>query len=128
MLLQIEERHIPPDITLIELVGKLTLGRESQRVEALVEEISGPWRLKAIFDMTRVDYLDSTGIGLLALAAGKLKAAGGRLVVVAGEGRVLQLLKMTQVALIFPVYTTMEQAECAFAETQPRAAALRRDM
>jgi hypothetical protein len=41
MLLQIEERRIPPDITLIELVGKLTLGRESQRVETLGEEMSG---------------------------------------------------------------------------------------
>jgi anti-sigma B factor antagonist len=128
MLLQIEERRIPPDITLIGLVGKLTLGRESQRVETLVEEMSGSWRLKAIFDMTRVDYLDSTGIGLLAVAAEKLKAAGGILVVVAGEGRVLQLLKMTRVALIFPVYTTMEEAEGAFAETQPPAAALLHDM
>jgi len=123
MLLTIEERHIEPDITLIELKGKLALGRESQRIEQLVNELIGSGRLRAIFDMTGVNYMDSAGIGMLALASGKLKEAGGKLVSVAVPGRVLQMLTMTQINSIVPVYRTMPEALAALGETFPPAAA-----
>jgi anti-anti-sigma factor len=44
--------------------------------------------LKAILDMAQVDYIDNAGIGLVALAAGKLKESGGKFVIVAPEGSV----------------------------------------
>src|SRR5258706_492751 len=89
MLLRIDERQIEPDITLVELTGKLALGRESQRIESLVDELAQRGAIKVVLDMSKVDYIDSAGIGLVALAAGKLKEVGGRVVVVAAEGRVL---------------------------------------
>jgi anti-sigma B factor antagonist len=100
MLLQIQERHIEPDTTVLELAGKLALGRESQRVEMLVDELVKKSARKVIFDMTHVDYIDSAGIGLLALATGKIKAAGGKLVVVTGPGKVLDMLKLTQMIAV----------------------------
>ena len=123
MLLQITEKRIEPDITLVELAGKLALGRESQKVETLVEGFSKKGDLRVIFDMTKVDYIDSAGIGLVALASGKLKDSGGRLVVVAPEGRVLQLLKMTQVAKIVTVCATVAEAADVFGPPPPREAA-----
>ena len=90
MLLKIAERQMPPDITVVELTGKLALGRESQRIETLVDELAKRGALRVIFDMTGIDYVDSAGIGLLALATGKLREAGGSLALVAPEGRVLQ--------------------------------------
>lgn len=114
MLLQIEEKRIQPDLTLIELVGKLALGRESQRIESILDEMLRAGHLKVIADMTGVDYIDSAGIGLLALCAGRLKEAGGRMIVVAPEGRVLSLLKMTQVNMILTVCATVAEATKAF--------------
>ena len=115
MLLQLEEKRIEPDIAVVELAGKLALGRESQRIESLVEELVQRGDLKVVLDMTKVDYIDSAGIGLIALAAGKLKEAGGRCIVVAPEGRVLHLLKMTQMNSIVTVCPTSEAAAAAFA-------------
>jgi anti-sigma B factor antagonist len=123
MLLTIEEGFLEPDIALIELKGKLALGRESQRIEGLVDELVRTSRVRAIFDMTGVDYIDSAGIGLLALASGKLKAAGGKLVVVSPGGRVLQMLKMTQMDAIVAVCGALAEAMAAFGETFPPAAA-----
>lgn len=124
MLLTIEERLIEPDIALIDLKGKLALGRESQRIESLVEAMTKDGRARAIFDMTGVDYIDSAGIGLLAFASGKLKQAGGRLVVVAAAGgRVRQMLSLTQINAIIPVCATMVEAMEMFGETFPPAAA-----
>ena len=123
MLLTIEEGLIEPDITLIELKGKLALGRESQRVEMLVDELVRSGRVRAIFDVHRIDYMDSAGVGMLALASGKLKGAGGRLAVVTGAGRVLQMLTMTQMNMLFPVCGSVAEARAIFGETLPPPAA-----
>jgi anti-anti-sigma factor len=123
MLLDITEKRIEPDITLLELSGKLALGRESQRIESMVEEMTKKGATRVIFDMSKVDYIDSAGIGLVALCSGKLKEAGGKLVVVAPEGRVKHLMSMTQVDAIVTVCATAEAAASAFGETHPPAAA-----
>jgi anti-sigma B factor antagonist len=123
MLLHIAESRIDPDIALVELRGKLALGRESQRIEALADDLVKSGRLKAILDLTRVDYIDSAGIGILALVSGKLKEAGGQLAVVAPEGRVLGLLRMTQMSKILAVSATVSEAMSFFGETFPPAAA-----
>ena len=110
MLLEIAERQMEPDITLVEFTGKLALGRECQRVETLVEDLVKRRVKRVIFDMTGVDYADSAGIGMLALAAGKIKESGGSLTVVAPEGRVLQLLNLTQLTSIVKVCPTVAAA------------------
>jgi anti-sigma B factor antagonist len=111
MLLQIEEKRIDPDITVVELAGKFALGRESQRIETIVDELLKSGRVRVVLDMTGVDYIDSAGVGLVTLSAGRIKEAGGKLVVVAPEGgRVLTLLKMTQVNMIVTVSATVADA------------------
>ena len=110
MLLEIVERQIGPEVTVVSLNGKLALGRESQRIESLVEDLAKRGAKRVIFDLTGVDYIDSAGIGMLALATGRVKESGGTLAVVAPEGRVLQLLTLTQMTLVLKVYATVEAA------------------
>ncbi len=110
MLLQIAERQVEPDITVVELTGRLALGRESQRIETLVEDLVRKGTQRVVVDMTGVDHIDSAGIGMVALAAGKLKEIGGKLAIVAPEGRVLQLLTMTQMNMIVKVRPTVAEA------------------
>ncbi len=121
MLLQIHEEDLASGIRLVELKGKLAMGRESQRVEALVEDLVADGHLRAIFDVSHVDYVDSAGIGMLALISGKMREAGGRLVIVAAEGRVLQMLKMTQIINILNVSPTVVEADATFGTTGAEA-------
>jgi anti-sigma B factor antagonist len=123
MLLDIQESRIG-DITVLTLIGKLALGRESQKIETLVDDFGRRHESKVIFDMVGVDYIDSAGIGMLALAAGKLKDSGGKLVIVAQpEGRTTQLLKLTQMSAIVPLCSSIDEAKGLLGETQPPAAA-----
>ena len=115
MLLQIEEKRIEPDIIQIELVGKLALGRESQRIETMIDELVNGGHRRVILDMSGINYIDSAGIGLVALGAGRLKEVGGRMVVVAPEGRVYDLLKVTQICQLVTVTPTAAAAAAAFA-------------
>ena len=112
MLLEIAERELEPDITLVEMTGTLALGRESQRIESLIDDLVKRGSLRVIIDISGVGYLDSAGIGLLALAAGKLKESGAKFALVApGGGRVRQLLSLTQMTTIWNVCPTIEAAK-----------------
>jgi len=113
MLLNIVEKKLEPDITVVEVSGRLALGRESQRIETLVDELSKKGEARVVIDLTGVEYIDSAGIGMLALASGKMKEAGGKLVLVAPEGRVLQMLKLTQMNAILNVSGTVAEAVAA---------------
>ena len=113
MLLSIVERKVEPDITVVELTGRLALGRESQRVETLVEDLAKQGAARVVLDLTGVEYIDSAGIGMLALASGKMKESGGAMAIVAPEGRVLQLLNLTQINAIVKVCPTVAAATAA---------------
>jgi anti-anti-sigma factor len=113
MLLEFTEREIAPDITVVELIGRLALGQESQRIETLVDDLAKRGSTRVIFDMSAVEYMDSTGLGVLALANGKLKESGGSLAIVSRGGRVLELLTLTQINLIVKVCPTIEAAAAA---------------
>lgn len=54
MLLEIEEKQIEPDITVIGLTGKLASGGESQRIESFVEGLAQSGRLRSIPNLTGV--------------------------------------------------------------------------
>ncbi len=77
MLLQIETRRIEPDITVLTLTGKITMGRECQKVEQTVKDLLQQNFKKLIFDITAVDHIDSTGVGILAYGFGAVTRAGG---------------------------------------------------
>jgi len=112
-LLNIVERTEEPGITVLEVTGRLALGRESQRIETMIEDLAKKGSHKVVLDLTGVDYIDSAGIGMLALASGKFKEAGGSMAVVAPEGRVLQMLKLTQMSAILQVHSTLAAAAAA---------------
>jgi anti-sigma B factor antagonist len=123
MLLQIEEKVIQPGVTLVELKGRLALGRESQRVESIADELVRNGHLKVVMDLSGVDYVDSAGIGILALISGRMKEAGGHVAMVVPEGRVLQMLNLTQMNRILSLSATVAEALGTFGETLPPAAA-----
>jgi len=61
----------------------------------------------------RVKWWIAAVIGMVALASGKLKESGGTLALVAPEGRVLQLLNLTQMGMIVKVCPTLAAAAAA---------------
>ena len=119
MLLQIEVRHIEPDITLLELAGKISLGRESQKIEAMVQDLLRQEEKKIILDISRVDHLDSTGIGILAYCYGTVNRSNGELRIAGASGKVLHLLQITRLDSVLPLYHSVEAAVSSLAVKPP---------
>ena len=115
MLLDIQKKRIRADIVVLELVGRITQGNLSQQVEWAVDGVIHDNEKKVIFDLSRLDRIDSTGIGILVMCSSKLRQAGGELRVSGAHGIVEQVLKLTNLQKILALDPTLEAAAEKFA-------------
>ncbi len=121
MLLQIETKQVQPDITVLTFTGKISLGRESQRIEMLVRELLVQGHKKLVFNLAGVDYIDSTGLGILTFCSASVSEAGGALRVAGASGIADRLFRMTKLDQILSFYPNVEAAcENFAASTEPR--------
>ena len=63
-----------------------------------------------IIDFTKIDYIDSTGIGELVGYLGKFSGQNRKLILVNPSERILKLLKLAKLDTIFKIYNTEEEA------------------
>lgn len=113
-MLDIQTKHLQPDIVVLEITGRITIGRECKELEWATEDlVREKWR-KVILDLTGVTYIDSTGIGIIVMSAGRVKEAGGELRVAGATGHVEQVLKLTNVDQIVRLHPTTVAASEGF--------------
>ncbi len=115
MLLEISEETTGTGIVLLKLKGRLTLGREVQRLEDHINELKKNGAGKVIFDMAGVDFVDSAGLGMLTQCFANVNNAGGQFFLTSVTDRVKQVLKFTRLDTILPIVLTTEEA-CALIE------------
>jgi anti-sigma B factor antagonist len=113
-MLKIETKQVQPDIVILEIAGRITLGGESEQLEWAVDKLLGEGRKKVIFDIAGVTNIDSTGIGIIVVSSGKLKKAGGELRVAAASAHVEEVLKMTNLDQIVGLHPTTAAAAASF--------------
>jgi anti-sigma B factor antagonist len=113
-MLQIQTRHVPPDIVVLEIAGRITIGRDCQHLEWVAESLVREKQKKIISDLAGVTHIDSTGIGIIMMSAGQLKEAEGALRVAGATGHVEQVLKMTNVHQIVGIHPTIVAAAASF--------------
>ena len=66
-----------------------------------------------IVDLSRVDFLDSTGLGALIGAQRRAKENGGQVRLVVADGQILRLLRITGLLSVLPVYDNVDSALAA---------------
>jgi len=114
LILTIERKQIPPDITVLEMMGRIIMGNTSRDVERKVSEALRENAKKIIFDLTGVMALDSTGVGIIVVCKGKISKEGGELRIVGANGLVQDVLKMTSVDKLVLMFPTVQEAAAHF--------------
>jgi anti-sigma B factor antagonist len=113
-MLEIQTKHLPPDIVVLEIAGRITIGRDCKQLEWATESLVREQKKKIIFDLSGVTHIDSTGIGILVMSAGQVKSAGGELRVAGAKGHVDQVLRLTNVHQLVAVHATTGAAAESF--------------
>ena len=108
--MEFTKKQIQPGVVLLEMTGSIRIGPNCQEIEQAVEEIIHRHETRAIFDLSGVTFIDSSGIGTLVRCLAKLKKLGGTLRLTGVKGMVDGVLKLTQINRVIEIYATAEQA------------------
>ena len=100
---------------LLTLHGSMTLGRDSQSVEATIEDMIATHRARVVIDLQGVSFIDSAGLGILVSCHGKLAAAGGQLRLAGLNDRILNVLRITKVDSVLHIDRTVADSLRALA-------------
>jgi anti-sigma B factor antagonist len=101
------------DITIISLSGKIMGGPEAIEINDKFNQLIDDKKLKIIIDLQEVEWMNSSGLGILIQAATLLKNNNGRLRLLNVSDRIQNLLKITKLSSIFETSTTLEQARAS---------------
>jgi anti-sigma B factor antagonist len=99
------------DGVVLEVSGRLDIcSSHTLREKLALAAVSGASRL--VVDLSELRFIDSTGIGVLAMAARRLALEAG-LAIVCPEGRVCRTLALAGLDRVAPIYTTRSEALCS---------------
>jgi anti-anti-sigma factor len=113
-MLTVEIRLVDSDVAVLSLAGRLTLGRDCQRVEWQVDDLLREGKLSVIFDLSGLSFIDSAGVGIVMMCFGKLRKSGETLRVAGAKGYVEDTLKITRVNEVIQLFPSVEAAAASF--------------
>jgi anti-sigma B factor antagonist len=114
MILQVHKNQPSAEMCRMELTGRLMMGNDSRQVEWNIAELMVAGVKKVVFDLTKLEGIDSTGVGIIVVCHAKLQKVGGSVRIACAQGIVLDTLKMTHVDRLVPMFGSVEEAEQNF--------------
>lgn len=96
----------------IEIGGEIDVYTAPRLRESIVAAVeAGHHRL--IIDVQAVQFLDSTGLGVLVGALKRVRGEGGSLDIVCTQERILKIFEITGLDKVFGLHTSVEAARAA---------------
>ena len=100
------------DRTVVEVGGEIDVYTAPKLREQLVDLVAdGKYHL--IVDMENVDFLDSTGLGVLVGGLKRVRAHEGSLRLVCTQERILKIFRITGLTKVFPIHSSVAEAVAA---------------
>ena len=104
--------HTVESFEIIEVGGEIDVYTAPKLREAILAAIDAG-HLRLIIDVQKVDFLDSTGLGVLVGALKRVRADGGSLDIVCTQERILKIFQITGLDKVFGLHSTVEDARAA---------------
>jgi len=106
------------DVTVVELIGRVTLGEGSVAFRSAVRNAVWNGHRKFALDYGDISYQDSSGNGEIVAAYTLVANSGGELVLFDLTKRIHDLLQITKLYTVFSVYDSREAALAHFDSTR----------
>src|ERR1700752_5128245 len=105
-----------PGFTVIAVSGEIDVYTGPKLREKLISLVdAGSYQL--IVDMEGVEFLDSTGLGVLVGGLKRVRAQDGWIDLVCTQSRILRIFKITGLNKVFSIYDTVADATAAHTVT-----------
>lgn len=93
----------------VEVAGEIDVYTAPRLREALTDLVEGGYH-RLVVDVEQVDFLDSTGLGVLVGGLKRVRSHDGSLDVVCTRERLLKIFEITGLTKVFGIYATVEDA------------------
>jgi anti-sigma B factor antagonist len=100
------------DATVLSLRGEIDVYTAPRLRQAIVDLVDGGVR-GIVVDMGGVDFLDSTGLGVLVEGLKRTRGKDGNLSIVATQDKILKIFDITGLTKAFDMYASLDQALAA---------------
>lgn len=78
-----------------------------------LNELVASGQCHLVLDLQGVDFLDSTGLGVLVGGLKRVRSRGGELSLVCAQERILKVFRITGLTSVFPIYSVLDEALAA---------------
>ena len=103
------DSHADGPFEILKVGGEIDVYTAPRLREAIVTAIEAG-RTRLVIDVEKVEFLDSTGLGVLVGALKKVRADGGTLDIVCTQQRILKIFDITGLDKVFGLHRTVAEA------------------
>ena len=100
------------DRTVVVVGGEIDVYTAPKLREQLVDLVNAG-RYHLVIDMETVEFLDSTGLGVLVGGLKRVRAHDGSLRLVCTQERILKIFRITGLTKVFPIHASVDEAVAA---------------
>ena len=99
------------DVVVLSLSGKIMGGPEASEINGKINQLIDDGKLKILIDLKEVEWMNSSGLGILIDAVTVLKNNNGTLRLVNVSDRIKNLLKITKLDTVFDIRDSIGDAK-----------------
>lgn len=99
--------------TVIALEGNLMGGPDASSLNSQIHSLLEEGKKAVVLDMSKVQFINSSGLGLLIGTVNALRSAGGTLKVAGASEKIRTLIKITKLEGLFELYSSVDEAVAA---------------
>jgi anti-sigma B factor antagonist len=104
------------DIVVLDLSGKIMGGDDFDLFNGTIKNLVSEGKIDILLNMSKVKWINSTGLGLMVSAYTSLVKNGGRMKICEMSDRIDNILHVTQLGLVFEHYEDEDAALATFKE------------
>ncbi|NLN75690.1 MAG: STAS domain-containing protein [Armatimonadetes bacterium] len=106
------------ELPTVELQGEVDVYTAPKLKQQMIKLLESNTR-ELIIDLTKVDYLDSTALGVLIGGLRRIRERDGNMVLVCPNTRILRVFEITGLDKIFEIFTSLEDASESMGKEAP---------
>lgn len=107
---KMDTRTIDNKLPVIELEGEVDVYTAPQLKQQMINLLESGAK-QMIIDLSKVEYLDSTALGVLIGGLKRMRETDGNMVLVCPSARIRRVFEITGLDKIFDIYNTADEAQ-----------------
>ena len=122
MILEIKTHEFDGGITVVEMIGRMSLGNELTYAEDRITKLIAGGARKLILNLKALNYVDSAAIGVMVMLYGNMSKAGGQLRLAGPTPLVAKIFTITHLNKIMPIDPDVDTAVERFTQAHATGA------